>query len=72
MRVEGLGQGSERMGLDISGEGMEAAGRFAEILKGLDSRGAGCYHARRRRGEWDTSSSRVDMGNPSLKKLKEG
>jgi len=69
MRVEGLGQGSERRVLDISVEGMDAAGRFTEVLKGLDSRGAGCYHARRRQGERGMSLSRVDMGNPGLERV---
>jgi len=64
MRVECPGQGSERRVLDFSVEEMDAAGRFTEVLKKLNSHSAGCYHARRRQGERGTSLSRVDMGNP--------
>ena len=42
----------------------DAAGRFSGILTGLDSRGAGFYHQRRRQGGLDMALSRVDMGNP--------
>lgn len=46
--------------------GMDATGRFTEVVKGIDIRCAVSYHQRRRQGGLGIASSKFDMGNPGL------